>query len=74
MVRDIVGFFEREVPAMVHNVIAVTGALAMGFIHDVDAGLIAAIYDYLEGLNQVPTVVNNLARLEDARARLADSG
>jgi ABC-type multidrug transport system fused ATPase/permease subunit len=171
MVRDIVGFFEREVPAMVHNVLAVVGSLAMLFTYDVDAGLIAMtvilpmglvnawywpralrlnrainnqierevdyiesgrasrisrhfrllrrfrvrlsdteswtwgvtelativalvlilidftqspaftagaiyavlayIYDYLEGLNQVPTVVNNLARLKDVRARLA---
>lgn len=171
MVRDVVGFFEKEVPAMVHNVIAVVGSLAMLFTYDVDAGLIAMavllpmglvnawywrravrlnrainnqverevddiesgrlfrvrrhfrllrrwrvhlsdaeswtwgvtelatiaalvfilvdftqspaftagaiyavlayIYDYLEGLNQVPTVVNNLARLKDVRARLA---
>jgi ABC-type multidrug transport system fused ATPase/permease subunit len=171
MVRDIVGFFEKEVPAMVHNVLAVIGSLAMLFTYDVDAGYIAMavllpmflvnawywrrasrlnhtinnqierevddiesgsafrvqrhfrllrrwrvrlsdteswtwgvtelativalvlilvdftqspaftagaiyavlayIYDYLEGLNQVPTVVNNLARLRDVRARLS---
>lgn len=170
MVRDVVGFFEKEVPAMVHNVLAVVGSLAMLFTYDVDAGFIAMavllpmflvnawywrralrlnrtinnqverevddiasgsafrvarhfrllrrwrvrlsdteswtwgitelativalvlilvdfaqspaftagaiyavlayIYDYLEGLNQVPTVVNNLARLRDVRARL----
>lgn len=170
MVRDIVGFFEKEVPAMMHNAIAVIGSLAMLFVYDVDAGLIAMtvllpmglvnawywrralrlnralnneierevddiesgrvfrvrrhfgllrrwrvrlsdteswtwgitelatiaalvfilidftqspafsagaiyavlayIYDYLEGLNQVPTVVNSVARLQDVRARL----
>lgn len=170
MVRDIVGFFEKEVPAMFHNVVAVVGSLAMLFTYDVDAGFIAMavllpmfainawywrratrlnrtinnqierevddiesgspfrvmrhfrlmrrwrvrlsdaeswtwgvtelativalvlilvdftqspaftagaiyavlayIYDYLEGLNQVPTVVNSLARLRDVRARL----
>ena len=32
--------------------------------------VLAYIYDYLEGLNQVPTVVNNLARLQDVRRRL----
>lgn len=171
MVRDVVGFFEKEVPAMMHNVVAVVGSLAMLFTYDTDAGFIAMtvllpmglvnawywrralhlnrainnqierevddiesgrifrirrhfrllrrwrvrqsdteswtwgvtelatiaalvlilvdftqspaftagaiyavlayIYDYLEGLNQVPTVVNNLARLRDVRARLA---
>ncbi len=171
MVRDIVDFFEKEVPAMFHNVIAVVGSLVMLFIYDIDAGLIAMavllpmglvnawywrravrlnrginnqierevddihsgrmfrirrhfwllrrwrvklsdteswtwaltelatiialvyilidftqspyftagaiyavlayVYDYLEGLNQVPTLVNNLARLKDVRARLA---
>jgi ABC-type multidrug transport system fused ATPase/permease subunit len=171
MVRDIVGFFEKEVPAMFHNVIAVVGSLAMLFTYDVDAGFIAMavllpmfvvnawywrralrlnrtinnqierevddiasgsafrvmrhfrllrrwrvrlsdteswtwattelativalvlilidftqspaftagaiyavlayIYDYLEGLNQVPTVVNSLARLRDVRGRLS---
>ena len=173
MVRDVVGFFEKEVPAMVHNVLAVVGSLAMLFTYDVDAGFIAMavllpmfvvnawywgralrlnrtinnqierevddiesgsafrvrrhfrllrrwrvrlsdteswtwgvtelativalvlilvdftqspaftagaiyavlayIYDYLEGLNQVPTVVNSLARLRDVRARLGSS-
>jgi hypothetical protein len=29
--------------------------------------VLAYIYDYLEGLNQVPTVVNSLARLRDVR-------
>jgi ABC-type multidrug transport system fused ATPase/permease subunit len=172
MVRDIVGFFEKEVPAMFHNVLAVVGSLAMLFTYDVDAGFIAMavllpmalvnawywrravrlnrginnqierevddiesgspfrvrrhfrllrrwrvrlsdteswtwgvtelativalvlilidftqspaftagaiyavlayIYDYLEGLNQVPTVVNNVARLQDVRARLSE--
>jgi hypothetical protein len=41
MVRDIVGFFEKEVPAMFHNVVAVVGSLVMLFIYDVDAGFIA---------------------------------
>ncbi|MEO8753306.1 MAG: ABC transporter six-transmembrane domain-containing protein [Casimicrobiaceae bacterium] len=172
MVRDIVGFFEKEVPAMFHNAIAVVGSLAMLFTYDIDAGFIAMavllpmglinawywrravrlnrginnqierevddiesgrafrfrrhfwllrrwrvklsdteswtwgvtelativalifilidftqspgftagaiyavlayVYDYLEGLNQVPTVVNNLARLKDVRERLAE--
>ena len=35
--------------------------------------VLAYVYDYLEGLNQVPTVVNNLARLKDVRSRLEDS-
>jgi len=35
--------------------------------------VLAYIYDYLEGLNQVPTLVNNLARLRDVRARLASA-
>ena len=169
-VRDIVGFFETEVPAMFHHTIAVVGSLAMLFIYDVDAGFIAMavlfpmalvnawywhkavrlnqginnqierevddivsgrpfrirrhffllrrwrvmlsdaeswtwaltelgtivalifilvdftrspsftagaiyavlayVYDYLEGLNHVPTLVNNLARLKDVRTRL----
>ena len=41
MVRDVVGFFEKEVPAMAHNVLAVVGSLAMLFTYDVDAGFIA---------------------------------
>lgn len=171
MVRDIVDFFERDVPAMFQNVITVVGSLAMLFIYDVDAGFIAMavllpmglvnawywrravrlnrginnqmerevddiesgrmfrvrrhfwllrrwrvklsdteswtwaltelatiialiyilidftqspdftagaifavlsyVYDYLEGLDEVPAVVNNLARLKDVRERLA---
>jgi hypothetical protein len=170
MVRDIVGFFEREVPTILQNIVAVIGSLAMLFVYDVDAGLIAMtvllptglvnawywrkalrlnqginnqierevdaimvgrpfavarhfrllrrwrvklsdteawtwsatelativalvfilidftrspaftagaiyavlayVYDYLEGLNHVPTLVNNLARLKDVRARM----
>ena len=173
MVRDIVGFFEKEVPAVVHNVLAVVGSLAMLFTYDIDAGFIAMavllpmflvnawywrralrlnrtlnnqverevddiasgsafrvarhfrllrrwrirlsdteawtwgvtelativalvlilvdftaspaftagaiyavlayVYDYLEGLNQVPRVVNSLAHLRDVRARLASA-
>src|SRR5262245_33666721 len=174
MVRDVVGFFEKEVPAMFHNVVMVVGSLAMLFTYDVDAGFIAMavllpmglvnawywrralrlnrgsdnqierevddiesgsvfrvrrhflllrrwrvmlsdteswtwgvtelatiaalvyilidftqspaftagaiyavlayIYDYLEGLNQVPGLVNNIARLKDVRARLEAPG
>lgn len=172
MVRDIVGFFEKEVPGMVRNVLAIVGSLTMLFVYDRDAGLLALtvilpaglvnawywrhavrlnrgvnnqierevddiesgrlarvrrhfgllrrwrvklsdteawtwsvtelativalvlilidftqspkftagavyavlayVYDYLEGLNQVPSVVNNVARLKDVRARLAE--
>ncbi len=172
MVRDVVGFFEREVPALLQNVVAIVGSLAMLFVYDVDAGLIAMtvllpmglvnawywrkalrlnqginnqierevdaivagrplavarhfrllrrwrvklsdteawtwaatelativalvfilidftrspaftagaiyavlayVYDYLEGLNHVPTLVNNLARLKDVRARMRE--
>ena len=32
--------------------------------------VLAYVYDYLEGLNHVPTLVNNLARLRDVRTRL----
>jgi ABC-type bacteriocin/lantibiotic exporter with double-glycine peptidase domain len=170
MIRGVVGFFEKEVPAMVHHVIAVVGSLAMLFVYDHEAGVIAMavllpmglintwywhkavrlnqginnqverevadiesrsrfrlhrhfwllrrwqvklsdteswtwavtelativalvlilvkftqspafsagaiyavlayVYDYLEGLNNVPALVNNLARLKDVRARL----
>jgi len=174
MVRDVVGFFEKEVPMVLHNLLAVVGSLTMLFVYDRDAGFIAMavllpmgvvnawywrravrlnqgihnqierevqdiasaspfrvrrhflllrrwriklsdaeswtwavtelalmgalvwilvdftqspaftagavyavlayVYDYLEGLNQVPTVVNSLARLKDVRKRLADEG
>jgi ABC-type multidrug transport system fused ATPase/permease subunit len=174
MVRDMVGFFEKEVPMVLHNLLAVIGSLTMLFVYDRDAGFIAMavllpmalvnawywrralrlnrglhnqierevgdiasaspfrvrrhflllrrwriklsdaeswtwavtelalmgalvwilvdftqspaftagavyavlayVYDYLEGLNQVPTVVNSLARLKDARRRLAREG
>ena len=173
MVRDVVGFFEKEVPMVLHNLLAVVGSLAMLFVYDREAGLIAMavllpmgavnawywrralrlnrgihnqierevqdiasaspfrvrrhflllrrwriklsdaeswtwavtelalmgalvwilvdftqspafsagavyavlayVYDYLEGLNQVPTVVNSLARLKDVRRRLAEA-
>jgi ABC-type multidrug transport system fused ATPase/permease subunit len=172
MARDVVGFFEKEVPAIFQNVLMVVGSLAMLFVYDVDAGVLATavllpmglvngwywrkalrlnqginseierevdviasgrrlrigrhfdllrrwrvrlsdteswtwaltelativalifilidftkspsftagaiyailtyVYDYLEGLNHVPTVVNNLARLRDVRARLRE--
>ncbi len=174
MVRDVVGFFEKEVPMLLHNLLAVVGSLAMLFVYDREAGFIAMavllpmaivnawywrralrlnqglhnqierevqdiasaspfrvrrhflllrrwriqlsdaeswtwavtelalmgalvwilvdftqspafsagavyavlayVYDYLEGLNQVPTVVNSLARLKDVRRRLAEEG
>lgn len=174
MVRDVVGFFEKEVPMVLHNLLAVVGSLTMLFVYDRDAGFIAMavllpmgvvnawywrravrlnqgihnqierevqdiasaspfrvrrhflllrrwriklsdaeswtwavtelalmgalvwilvdftqspaftagavyavlayVYDYLEGLNQVPTVVNSVARLKDVRRRLADEG
>ena len=35
--------------------------------------VLAYVYDYLEGLNQVPRVVNSLAHLRDVRARLASA-
>lgn len=41
MVRDIVGFFETDVPAMFQHGVAVVGSLAMLFVYDIDAGLIA---------------------------------
>jgi ABC-type multidrug transport system fused ATPase/permease subunit len=166
MVRDVVGFFEKEVPMVMHNLLAVIGSLTMLFVYDREAGFIAMavllpmaiintwywrravrlnqgihsqierevadiasaspfrvrrhflllcrwrirlseavtelallaalvwilvdftqspaftagaiyavlayVYDYLEGLNQVPTVVNSLARLRDVRQRLAE--
>lgn len=33
---------------------------------------IAYVYDYLEGLDDVPNMVNNLANLKDVRERLVD--
>jgi len=36
--------------------------------------VLAYVYDYLEGLNQMPTVVNSLARLKDVRRRMAEDG
>jgi ABC transporter transmembrane region len=41
MMRDVVGFSEREVPALLQNVVAIVGSLAMLFVYDADAGLIA---------------------------------
>lgn len=41
MVRDLVAFFETDVPAMFHQVVAVVGSLAMLFTYDLDAGFIA---------------------------------
>jgi ABC-type multidrug transport system fused ATPase/permease subunit len=34
--------------------------------------ILAYVYDYLEGLDDIPNVVNNLANLKDIRERLAD--
>ncbi len=170
MMRDIVDFFETDVPTMLGQVVTVVGSLAMLFTYDLDAGFIAMavllpmalvngwywrralhlhrelndqierevediesarilrlrrhfgrvrrwrvqlsdseswtwavtelatiaalvvilidftrspgltagaifavlsyVYDYLEGLDHAPTLVNNLARLRDVRARL----
>ena len=39
MVRDIVGFFEKEVPAIFQNILMIVGSAAMLFVYDVDAGL-----------------------------------
>ncbi|MFO1413921.1 MAG: ABC transporter six-transmembrane domain-containing protein [Burkholderiales bacterium] len=172
MMRDIVAFFETDVPAMFHQGVAIVGSLVMLFTYDVDAGFLAMavllpmafvnawywrravalhrglndqierevadiqsarilrlrrhfgrvrrwkvrlsdseswtwavtelatiaalvvilidftrspgftagaiyavlayVYDYLEGLNHAPTLVNNLARLRDVRARLRE--
>jgi ABC-type bacteriocin/lantibiotic exporter with double-glycine peptidase domain len=41
LVRDIVNFFEYEIPAVFHNIVSVVGSLVMLFIYDVEAGLIA---------------------------------
>jgi ABC-type multidrug transport system fused ATPase/permease subunit len=41
MVRDIANFFEKEVPAMFHSVIAVVGSPVRLSIYDIDAGFIA---------------------------------
>ena len=41
MVRDIVGFFEKEVPAIFQNILMIVGSAAMLFVYDVDAGWIA---------------------------------
>jgi len=43
MVRDIVGFFEKEVPDMFRHAVTIVGSLAMLFTYDVDAGLIALV-------------------------------
>ena len=52
---------ERAVAAENNNTNFTAGAIY---------AVLAYVYDYLEGLNQVPTLVNNLARLKDVRARL----
>lgn len=43
MVRDIVGFFEKEVPDMFRHAVTVVGSLAMLFTYDMDAGFIALL-------------------------------
>jgi len=43
MIRDIVAFFETDVPAMMHQVVAVVGSLVMLFTYDVDAGFVAMV-------------------------------
>ncbi|SFN49122.1 ABC transporter six-transmembrane domain-containing protein [Variovorax sp. OV329] len=43
MVRDIVGFFETEVPDMFRHAVTIVGSLAMLFTYDTDAGLIALV-------------------------------
>jgi len=41
--REVVDFFEVEIPAMAHNLIAVAGSLALLFAFDLQVGLIAAL-------------------------------
>ncbi len=41
MMRDMVGFFETDVPAMFSQVVTVLGSLGMLFTYDLEAGLIA---------------------------------
>lgn len=41
MMRDIVGFFETDVPVMFGQVLAIVGSLVMLFTYDLDAGLVA---------------------------------
>lgn len=41
--REVVDFFEVEIPAIAHNLIAVVGSLALLFAFDLQAGLIAAL-------------------------------
>jgi ABC-type bacteriocin/lantibiotic exporter with double-glycine peptidase domain len=41
MVRDIVGFFEKEVPAIFQSILMIVGSATMLFVYDVDAGWIA---------------------------------
>jgi ABC-type multidrug transport system fused ATPase/permease subunit len=43
MVRDVVDFFEKEVPAIFHNILMIVGSLAMLFVYDVDAGVLAMV-------------------------------
>jgi len=41
MMRDMVGFFEADVPAMFSQVVTVIGSLVMLFTYDIEAGFIA---------------------------------
>jgi ABC-type multidrug transport system fused ATPase/permease subunit len=43
LARDIVNFFETEIPAVFHNLVAVVGSLLMLFVYDIHAGLIAML-------------------------------
>lgn len=79
MMRDMVGFLEAYVPAMFSQVVTVIGSLVLLFTYDIEAGfsagaidsVLAFVFDYLEGLDHAPTLVNSRARLQDIRARLA---
>jgi ABC-type bacteriocin/lantibiotic exporter with double-glycine peptidase domain len=43
LARNIVDFFEAEIPAVFHNLVAVVGSLSMLLIYDLHAGLIAML-------------------------------
>lgn len=56
------------IAALVVILIDFTGS--PGFSAGAIYAVLAYVYDYLEGLDHAPTLVNNLARLRDVRARL----
>jgi len=64
MMRDMVGFFEADVPAMFSQVVTVIGSLLMLFTYDLEAGPIAM------AVLLPMALVNNIAGLQDIRARL----